>query len=87
MIVIKISSSAYYPNLSGDIKSRYDQKIEIIDNIDPYALSDKELFFSVKELPNVTIMDMILSHTYYTGEQLKACKSLQAYKYYESGFV
>ncbi|KAJ8975117.1 hypothetical protein NQ317_003598 [Molorchus minor] len=30
---------------------------------------------------------LILTHNFYTGQQLKAYKSLQAYKYYEAGFV
>lgn len=30
---------------------------------------------------------LILTHSFYTGQQLKAYKSLQAYKYYEAGFV
>ncbi|KAJ8979838.1 hypothetical protein NQ317_007603 [Molorchus minor] len=30
---------------------------------------------------------LILTHSFYTGQQLKAYKSLQVYKYYEARFV
>lgn len=86
-----MSRSIYYSNLNGDVKSRYDEKLKIIDNIDPYLLSPHELSLNVSDLPNITLMDLvnylILSSSFYTGQQLKAYKSLQAYKHYESGAV
>ena len=49
-----------------------------------------ELNGNLKELPEVSTMDLvnylILKHKFYTGEQLKAYKSLQAYKFVEAGF-
>ncbi|KAJ8979719.1 hypothetical protein NQ317_015543 [Molorchus minor] len=87
-----MSFSKYYLSLKGDVKSRYDAKIQLIDNVDPYSLGANELNRSLSFLPTVSIMDMVnylfLTHSFYTGQQLlKAYKSLQAYKYYEVGFV
>lgn len=83
--------SAYYYTFSGDIKCRYDQKLKIIDNVDPYSIPSHELVQDVSIVPNVTMMDLvnylILTHSFYTGQQFKAYKSLQAYKQYEAGSV
>lgn len=83
--------SEYYLSLKGDVKLRYESKLKIIDNIDPYSLGASELTNNLSFLPTVSIMDMvnylIITHSFYTGQQLKAYKSLQAYKYYEAGFV
>ncbi|KAJ8965333.1 hypothetical protein NQ317_012081 [Molorchus minor] len=77
--------------MTRDVKSRYDAKIELIDNVDPYPLGANELNRNLSFLPTVSIMDMvnylILTNSFYTGQQLKAYKSLNAYKYYEAGFV
>lgn len=82
--------SDYYEHLEQSVKDRYNEKLKIIDGKDPYLLKD----FSVQDLqslPQVTMMDLvnylILSHSFYTGKQLKAYKGLNAYKYYESGLV
>lgn len=86
-----MACSEYYLSLKGDVKSRYDSKLGIIDNVDPYSLGASELTSNLSFLPSVSIMDMvnylILTHSFYTGQQLKAYMSLQAYKYYEAGFV
>ena len=86
-----MSRSVYYLSLSGDIKCRYDEKIKTIDNIDPYALVPQECSLDPGVLPNITQIDLfyylILTHSYYTREQLKAYKSLQAFKQYESGSI
>ncbi|KAJ8957307.1 hypothetical protein NQ317_010645 [Molorchus minor] len=89
-----MSFSKYYLSLKGDVKSRYDAKIQLIDNVDPHSLGANELNRNLSLLPTVSIIDMvnylIFTHSFYTGQQLKplkAYKSLQAYKYYEAGFV
>ncbi|KAJ8972162.1 hypothetical protein NQ317_010117 [Molorchus minor] len=79
-----MSFSKYYLSLKGDVKSRYDAKIQLIDNVDPYYLGANELNRNLSFLPTVSIMDMFL---YWTTVIIKAYKSLQAYKYYEAGFV
>ncbi|KAJ8964471.1 hypothetical protein NQ317_016594 [Molorchus minor] len=78
-----MSFSKYYLSLKGDVKSRYDAKIQLIDNVDPYSLGANELNRNLSFLPTVSIMDMFLYWTTVKG----IYKSLQAYKYYEAGFV
>lgn len=85
--------SAYYQSLPLDIKGRYDQKVKIIDDIDPYLLefNVQDLMSLPSSFPEISMMDMvnyfILTHSFYTGQQMKAYKSLQAFKFYESGLV
>lgn len=83
--------SEYFSTLSGDVKTRYAEKLKIIGDIDPYSLHVQELSSDLSILPDVGIIDLVsylvFSHSFYTGEQLKAYKSLQAYKFYEAGFV
>ncbi|CAG9769862.1 unnamed protein product [Ceutorhynchus assimilis] len=66
--------SDYYLSLSGDLMCRYDRKMEIIDNVDPYAIPIEKCKLNLHKLPNITMMDL-------------AYKSLQAYKQFEAGFV
>ncbi|VEN63948.1 unnamed protein product, partial [Callosobruchus maculatus] len=86
-----MSRSEYYPSLSGDIKLRYDEKMKLTDGVDPYALRIDELSEDVSFLPAVKIVDLVnylvLTHCFYTGQQMKPYKSLQAFKYYEAGYV
>ncbi|KAK4884885.1 hypothetical protein RN001_001156 [Aquatica leii] len=86
--------SDYYKNLvlsGNDVLARYNKKIELINNVDPYTLQDKDLQFDTQSFPPVTSMDivsyLVLTHSFYTGEQIKAYKSLLGYKYFESGFI
>lgn len=86
-----MSRSTYYLTLSGDIKYRYDQKLKVIGDVDPYSLLPHELRFPVLNLPIITMIDLtdylIFTHSFYTKQQLKAHKSLQAFKLYEAGAV
>ncbi|KAI4455229.1 atp-dependent dna helicase [Holotrichia oblita] len=83
--------SDYYSSLSGDVKVRYDEKIKIINNVDPYILTPDYLSADFNLVPSASMIDLmyylILTHSFYNGKQLKAYKSLQAYKYYEAGYV
>lgn len=84
-------SSEYFCSLTGEVKIRYIDKIKIIKNNDPFAFTLNELNANLEELPEVTTMDLvnylILTHSFYSGQQLKAYKSLQAFKYFDAGFV
>ena len=88
-----IKPSVYLSDLTKTCKEaakRYLEKITAI-MCDPYALSDLDFEFGIESVPPITNMDIItylvLTHSYYTKEQMKAYKSLTAYKYFESGFV
>lgn len=69
----------------------YLQKLKLIDNVDPFTLKLHDLDNSINGVPPVTNMDivsyLVLTHSYYSKAQMKAYKSLQSYKYFESGFV
>lgn len=65
-------------------------KLNLIGGLDPFTLNDSQLSYNVNGIPPITYMDIVaylLTHSYYTNEQMKTFKSLQAYKYFESGFV
>ena len=50
-----------------------------------------ELSDNLEELPEISTMDLvnylILTHSFYTGKQMKTYKSLKAYRFVEAGFV
>lgn len=66
-------------------------KLKLINDLDPFSLDFASLDYSLDGIPPISNMDIVayfvLSHSFYTKEQMKAYKSLQSYKYFESGFV
>ncbi len=83
--------SPYYQRLSGDVKQRYDEKIEKCGGIDPYTLKPRHLSTNQKDFPRITIYDitnyMIHSVSSYTKRFFENYKGTEAYKFFESGFV
>lgn len=69
----------------------YELKCSIIDHVDPYQIDLDEFDYSINGVPPVNSSDifvyLVLTQSYYTHEQYKAYKSLQSYKYFESGLV
>ena len=80
----------YFKTLSGEGRKRYLEKIKILNNCDPFMMKTYELSDNLEELPEKSKMDLvnylILTHSFYTGKQLKAYKTLEAYRFVESGF-
>ena len=75
--------------------NRYLEKIKLVGGKDPYELPEN-LFkdiscFKCTSLPDITYPDiynyLINSPSPYTGESLKAFKSLEAYKFFTAGHV
>lgn len=66
-------------------------KLKLVNGLDPFTLDPDSLNYSIDGVPPITNMDIIsylvFSHSFYTKQQMKAFKSLQSYKYFESGFV
>lgn len=65
------------------VVARYIQKISIIKNIDPYCLLPNcRYFIDFKEFPKIGILDInsyfVMTHSFYTNNQLKNYKSLEA---------
>lgn len=86
--------SDYFRKLQGenpDVAIRYVEKIKIFGGIDPFTLKEMELNYDIESLPSVTSMDivayLVLTHSFYTKDEMKAYKSLQSFKYFEAGFV
>ncbi|ENN74031.1 hypothetical protein YQE_09372, partial [Dendroctonus ponderosae] len=75
---------------SPDVEERYKTKLGLINNVDPFTLNIRDLDNSIHGVPPVTNMDIVsylVLTSYYTKEQMKCYKSLQWYKYLESGLI
>ena len=86
------SASDAPPSDLNDIDFFYRDKLKIIGGIDPYGLDRS--FYSVndvKEWPKLAYTDVVDYLVYttstYTREQVRAHKSLEAYKYFVAGWV
>nr|CAH7742876.1 unnamed protein product [Callosobruchus chinensis] len=86
-------NSAYFEQLVAeypDVAGRYLQKISIL-GLDPFSVDPNTVSYDPSDFPPVTNMDLltylVLSTSYYTKAQMKAYKSLNAYKFFEAGFV
>ena len=81
----------YLLSLSPIVRDRYINKIAELKGYDPYSLGEKYFNINLHQLPALEIMDIFLyvttTHSYYSKEQLKAFKALEAYKYYSAQFV
>ena len=88
MAVSTIALSSYADALDIGNKRKYLEKINGI-NIDSYTLPSHELKRDV--LPLVQCTDifnyLVLGTSFCSTEQFKAFKSMDAYKYFECGFM
>ena len=80
--------SEYYKTLDVIVKRRYLQKISVV-GLDPATLVDGKLNSDC--LPPIEALDLlsylVLDTSYYTNDQFKNFKSLEAYNQLVSGFV
>lgn len=83
--------SEYAQSFTGDVKLRYLNKISLLNNVDPYTLKPQNFSFDRIEFPRVSYIDIVnyvvFEKSAYSKESMKAYKSLDAYKYFQSGFV
>jgi len=79
--------SKYAESLESDAKRRYLDKVTVIGGVDPYTL--RKLDSSV--LPAIEAADLtnylVLGTSYYTIQQFKAYRSLEAYNQFVNGWV
>ena len=83
--------SEHANKLKSDVLLRYSDKIAAINHFDPYTIPKEVFSTDLSVLPNVTVVDIIyyfiLTRSFYTGQQMKAYKSLEAYQFVTAGFV
>ena len=83
--------SDYFLSLTGAIRDRYIDKISVINHYDPYTLWNTNNKVNITDMPEICCMDLvnyfILKNSFYTGDQLKAYKSLEAFETYKAGFI
>ncbi|XP_078382523.1 uncharacterized protein LOC144665209 [Oculina patagonica] len=80
--------SSYAKSLESHVQERYLKKISVV-GVDPAAIPSEQ--FSSECLPPIEVSDLlsylVLETSYYTNQQFKAFKSLEAYNQMVSGFV
>ena len=83
-----INLGQYASSLAVSNKRRYLEKIACI-SVDPYTIPISEL--REDTLPPIQCTDifnyLVLGTSFCTSQKFNAFKSLEAYKYFESGFV
>ncbi|KAB0799163.1 hypothetical protein PPYR_07043 [Photinus pyralis] len=83
--------SDYCNTLQADVKSRYMDKIKLVNNIDPYIISISSCSKNCEDFPSVTYFDivnyLVFNKSAYTQEEFKAYKSLEAYNLYNCKWV
>ena len=81
----------YSASLEGKSKERYQQKLALIDGVDPYTISKKDWSEKVDDYPSISYPDivnyLIFTPSAYTSDDLKSYKSLQAYNNFIEGWV
>lgn len=72
-------------------RERYNRKLQIISNQDPYEIPVNAWRRNVEDLPSISYPDivnyLVNTQSTYTLSELKAYKSLEAYNYFISGWV
>lgn len=85
-------NTAYYAQLIGSARARYEEKVRMCDGVDPYTLRPgTDTTTDVNALPEVTHGDivnyLVYSSSFVTLQEMKAFKSLEAHNYFTSGWV
>ena len=83
--------SEYTKTLDPKTKHRYIDKLSLCNGIDPYVMKTKEFSQDFNDLPSIEFPDisnyLVIHTSFYTGKQMKAFKSLEAYNYFVCGLV
>ena len=81
----------YLDTLTNESRKKYQEKLNMINNIDPYNVSSNFFTESMEMWPNVEYPDIVryflCSTSRYTKEQIEAYKSLGSYQYFIAGWV
>lgn len=88
---VESQESSYCATLDPVSRERYKQIVKKYIGRDPYSLKMSEYTTEVKDLPTIEAVDitnyLVLQTSYYTRQQMKAFKSLEAYNFFVSGWV
>ena len=80
--------SVYAESLSEEAKTRYKEKLNIIDGFDPFTGTAGELADRSPPVEAADIVSyLVLQTSFITAKQFKARKSLEAYNQFVSGWV
>lgn len=81
----------YRETLDSDSKQRYDDKLSIIGNLDPYTIERQKWSRNTEKWAGVTYPDIVNFLLYttsaYTLDDLKSYKGLDAYNQFVCGWV
>ena len=83
--------STYFFKLDLKAKEQYEEKIKLIENVDPYTLQKEAFTANIDYFPKVTYPDIVNYFLFAASpsmkEQLKVYKSLESYNHCVSGWV
>ena len=83
-----MSANHLSENLSKEAKTRYKEKLKIIDEFDPFTGTTGELAEHLPPIEAVDIMSyLVLQTSFIIAKRFKARKSLEAYNQFVSGWV
>lgn len=85
-------NAGYYSELIGSIRLRYEDKLKLCDDIDPYTLRPGvDTSADVSGFPEISHGDivtyLVFSANFVTLENMKAYKALESHNYFTSGWV
>ncbi|CAC5396060.1 unnamed protein product [Mytilus coruscus] len=90
-IVMQKHQVKYKDGLDSQEKARYEGKLQLIDDEDPYEMTASMFSEDVKLLPKITYPDivnyLVFSPSPYTSDDLKSYKGLEAYNQFVCGWV
>lgn len=86
-----VAESPYCMNLEPVSRNRYKELVNRYVGRDPFLMKMSEFSVELEDLPTVEAVDitnyLVLQTSYYTRQQMKAYKSLEAYNFFVSGWV
>ena len=87
-----MSFSNYFNTLDPPAKKRYWKKLKLIDDIDTYPIEEKNFSFNINCLvPAIIYPDIVnlldFGTSPFSSEDMKTCKSLDAYNQVLEGWV
>lgn len=85
-------NEAFYAGLIGSARARYQEKVKLCDDVDPYTLRlSADTTMDVSAFPEVShgciVNCLVFSSSFATLEEMKAYKSLESHNYFTSGWV